>query len=404
MKIALPGDVSLILSRLEKAGFEAYAVGGCIRDSLLGKVPKDWDVTTNAKPLEVKALFKKSFDTGIEHGTVTVLLGESGYEITTYRVDGTYSDGRHPDGVTFSSSLEEDLKRRDFTINAMAYSPDRGLVDIFAGEQDLAQKRIRAVGTPQKRFMEDALRMLRGIRFGAELGFQIDPATLQAMIEKSSLLENVSKERIFSELNKILLSPHPKAMGLVWETGLYTFVGSLFAKIPPQAVQALGPLQGEKFIPWGWFLQSMPQAEAVGVLRELRSDKETQKKCQLLHQLLGAPLPGGKPEIRRALHQCGREVFEALLYVKQQLDPLLDQGAMHRLENQYREILEHQDPFTLDMLGIRGQDLLEAGFVPGKELGRILNTLLEEVMEDPSQNQRESLLLRAHALAGKSHS
>ena len=204
MIIDLPKNVENIIERLKEHGFEGFAVGGCVRDSLLNKTPTDWDITTDALPADMKKIFKKTFDTGIAHGTVTVLMDGVGYELTTYRIDGNYSDGRHPDSVSFSKNLSEDLCRRDFTINAMAYSHNKGIVDLFGGRKDLQNGVIRAVGDAKKRFDEDALRMLRAVRFAAQLGFKIDDDTFAAIREKAKLLSKVSKERIFVELNKSL--------------------------------------------------------------------------------------------------------------------------------------------------------------------------------------------------------
>ncbi|MBQ7469999.1 MAG: CCA tRNA nucleotidyltransferase, partial [Pseudobutyrivibrio sp.] len=216
----LPADVSKIINILESNGHEAYAVGGCVRDCILGKIPHDWDITTSALPETVKSLFDRTFDTGIEHGTVTVLLHGVGYEVTTYRVDGKYEDGRHPKEVTFTASLEEDLKRRDFTINAMAYNETKGLVDLFGGEADLEAGIIRAVGNPTERFTEDALRMLRALRFSAQLGFDIEANTYQAIKDLAPTLERISAERIQVEMVKLITSDHPERMRDVYETGL----------------------------------------------------------------------------------------------------------------------------------------------------------------------------------------
>ena len=211
MVFEIPQKVEIIINILEKAGYEAYAVGGCVRDALLGRTPNDWDITTSAKPEQVKALFHRTVDTGIAHGTVTVLLEKEGFEVTTYRVDGEYEDGRHPKEVTFTACLEEDLKRRDFTINAMAYNEKEGLVDPFGGQADLQSGIVRAVGVPRQRFTEDALRILRLYRFAARFGFAIDPPTAQAAQELCAHLDCVSVERIEEELAKLLSAPAPAA-------------------------------------------------------------------------------------------------------------------------------------------------------------------------------------------------
>ena len=204
MEMRLPEDVAYIIKTLEHAGFEAYAVGGCVRDTLLGRQPQDWDITTSAKPMQVKALFRRTIDTGLQHGTVTVLLHHVGYEVTTYRIDGEYKDNRHPESVEFTEKLIYDLERRDFTINAMAYNPGRGLVDEFDGVGDMERKIIRCVGNPGARFDEDALRMLRAVRFSGQLGFSIEENTRQAIVERAERLKNISAERIRVELTKLL--------------------------------------------------------------------------------------------------------------------------------------------------------------------------------------------------------
>ncbi|MCM1244477.1 MAG: CCA tRNA nucleotidyltransferase [Roseburia sp.] len=216
----IPEKVGYILEKLKENHFEGYVVGGCVRDSILGRIPGDWDITTSAKPEEVKRIFRRTVDTGIEHGTVTVMIGEEGFEVTTYRVDGKYEDHRHPEKVEFTPNLEEDLKRRDFTINAMAYDPEQGLVDLFDGTGDIERKCIRCVGNPAERFLEDALRMLRGIRFAGQLGFDIEKDTLEAIRVCSATLVNVSAERIRVELTKLLLSKEPEKLRDAEKTGL----------------------------------------------------------------------------------------------------------------------------------------------------------------------------------------
>ena len=234
MLIHLPEDVKAILHTLQEAGYEAYAVGGCIRDSLLGRRPDDWDITTSAKPQETKALFGKTIDTGIQHGTVTVMRHGRGYEVTTYRVDGEYEDGRHPKEVTFTASLKEDLRRRDFTVNAMAYNEEDGLVDLFGGRQDLEQKIIRCVGEANERFEEDALRIMRAVRFSAQLGFSIEERTKEAIRGHAERLRQVSAERIQVELTKLVISPNPDFLRIAWETGITAVVLPEFDRLMEQ--------------------------------------------------------------------------------------------------------------------------------------------------------------------------
>lgn len=220
MKIQLPQNVEYIINELGNNGYEAFAVGGCVRDSILGRVPKDWDITTKATPLEVKRIFRRTIDTGIQHGTVTVMLDKAGYEVTTYRVDGEYEDNRRPKAVSFTNDLIEDLKRRDFTINAMAYNKEKGLVDAFDGLSDIQEGIIRCVGSATERFEEDALRILRAVRFSAQLGFVIENHTLEAVRKKANNLKNISAERIRVELDKLIMSPYPEKLILAYETGI----------------------------------------------------------------------------------------------------------------------------------------------------------------------------------------
>lgn len=236
VRIEMPYEAEWIIRKIRERGFEAFAVGGCVRDTLLGRTPGDWDITTSAKPEEVKAIFGKTVDTGLQHGTVTIIKNRKGYEVTTYRIDGEYRDGRHPDSVEFTSSLLEDLKRRDFTINAMAYSHETGIVDAFDGMGDLEKKVIRCVGCPRDRFTEDALRILRAIRFAAQLGFSIEEETYQAIREIAPNLKNVSRERIQVELTKLLTSAHPEKIAMVEDTGISPYVtGDFPPGIPDRA-------------------------------------------------------------------------------------------------------------------------------------------------------------------------
>ena len=220
MKIDLPEKVNMIIRTLNDAGFEAYAVGGCIRDSILGRTPSDWDITTSANPQEVKLLFRRTIDTGIRHGTVTVMLDKDSFEVTTYRIDGEYEDGRHPKDVVFTKSLYEDLRRRDFTINAMAYNEQCGLVDAFGGIKDLENQMIRAVGNPKERFTEDALRIMRSVRFAAQLGFSIEQGTRDAAKYLAGNLRKISAERIQTELVKLMVSDHPEFLKTAYEIGI----------------------------------------------------------------------------------------------------------------------------------------------------------------------------------------
>ena len=220
MKLRIPAEVKYILDILKGRGFEAYIVGGCVRDAVLARTPNDWDITTSARPEDVKAAFRRTVDTGIAHGTVTVLVHDESFEVTTYRIDGAYEDGRHPSSVTFTPNLTDDLMRRDFTVNAMAYNEKDGLVDPYGGMDDLQRKCIRCVGDPDERFSEDALRVLRAVRFSAQLGFSIENETLKALSRHAENLRKISAERIQTELVKLLVSPHPGMIRTLYETGI----------------------------------------------------------------------------------------------------------------------------------------------------------------------------------------
>lgn len=220
MRLQLPAAVNMIIDVLQAHGYEGFAVGGCVRDSVLNRTPDDWDITTSATPYQVKELFSKTVDTGLQHGTVTVMVHGVGYEVTTYRIDGEYEDARHPKEVQFTSNLTEDLKRRDFTINAMAYSKDRGLIDEFGGMNDLQRKIIRCVGDPWQRFGEDALRILRAVRFAAQLGFEIEENTKKAIVELAPTLSKISAERIQTETVKLLMSDRPEMWRSVYDLGI----------------------------------------------------------------------------------------------------------------------------------------------------------------------------------------
>ena len=223
-RIDIPKDVMYILKSLNEKGYEAYIVGGCVRDAILNMVPKDWDITTSAKPEEVKKCFDKTFDTGIQHGTVTAVINKNNYEITTYRIEDQYDDCRHPNKVYFTDKLTDDLLRRDFTMNAIAYHPDEGFKDPFGGIDDIKIKTIRGVGNPSERFNEDALRMLRAVRFSAQLGFDIENETLEALKQNVSLIKKISVERIREEISKLIKSDFIEKIPLLFFKYLYNLI------------------------------------------------------------------------------------------------------------------------------------------------------------------------------------
>lgn len=395
MIIDLPKNVENIIESLEEHGFEGFAVGGCVRDSLLKKTPKDWDITTDALPVDMKKIFKKTFDTGIAHGTVTVLMDGVGYELTTYRIDGNYSDGRHPDSVSFSKSLSEDLCRRDFTINAMAYSNKKGIVDLFDGRKDLQNGIIRAVGDAKKRFDEDALRMLRAVRFAAQLGFKIDDDTFEAIKEKAKLLSKVSKERIFVELNKSLNGDFAQNIKMVYTSGLYRYIGKEFAKLDKNIYDFYPrKFPNKKHMYWAVFLENIENVEAVKkILFELKSDNATRNNTYLLVKELKNPLPSSDEDIRWSLHRIGADLFcdyiEILKSDKKNVD-ILDK--IDTIENRYSLILKENHAYEISMLDITGKDLMDLGISKGPKIGEVLEFLLKKVIENPLNNEKSSLL------------
>jgi tRNA nucleotidyltransferase (CCA-adding enzyme) len=383
MHIFMPPQVERILERLNEKGFEAYAVGGCVRDSLLGRQPEDWDITTSARPEQVKALFRRTIDTGILHGTVTVMMDGAGYEVTTYRIDGEYADGRHPKQVVFTPDLLEDLKRRDFTINAMAYSHKTGIVDAFGGAGDLKGRLIRCVGNPLERFEEDALRLLRAIRFSAQLGFSIEEETCDAIIRIAPNLLKVSRERIQAELTKLLQSGCPEKIKTVYEMGISPYISQAFSEVPWQSFQIPDRLSSEKYVRWGAFLRLAGSDKAVQVLKDLKMDNDTISRVKVLAVWAGREVQAEEKEIRRSMSRMLPEVWDTLVELN---------GYGEKVRRLTEEIRERGDCLDLKHLAVNGQDLIAAGIRPGKEMGKALEELLEWVLEDPKRNHKDILL------------
>ncbi len=438
IQIQIPEKVNEIIATLAAAGHEAYAVGGCVRDAVLEREPADWDITTSASPMEVKSLFKKTIDTGLKHGTVTVMLGHEGFEVTTYRVDGVYEDCRHPREVQFTKSLLEDLKRRDFTINAMAYNEAEGLVDAFHGMEDLRSGVIRCVGEAKERFAEDALRMLRAVRFGAQLGFTLEAQTKAAIRELCQNLNKVSAERIQAELVKLLVSPHPEKLQEAWETGITEVILPEFDAcmaceqnnphhrytVGEHTIHALMQVEADKILRLAMLFhdfgkprvkttdakgvdhfyrhQKVSEEIAEEILRRLKFDNDTMRQVMKLvryHDDHPALTPSG---VRKALHRIGEELFP--YYLKVQRADILAQepktqaaklADLEEIEYLFLKILEEKDCFTLKQLAVGGRDLIEAGISEGPVLGEVLSHLLERVIEEPERNEKEWLLEEA---------
>ena len=398
MIIQLPEDVRTIIRKLTEYGYEAYAVGGCVRDSIIHRVPGDWDITTSAKPWEVKALFRRTIDTGIAHGTVTVMLGDSGYEVTTYRIDGEYEDSRHPKSVEFTALLSEDLCRRDFTINAMAYNEEEGLVDLFGGREDLEAGIIRCVGEARERFTEDALRMLRAVRFSAQLGYSIETKTCEAIRELAPAISKISKERIHTELNKILMSKHPEYLRVVKELGIAEVAFKAAVQIDnfDEAMELLKIVPQEISYKYAAVLYGVGHTEAARQLRELKLDNNTIDLASALIRMHGMEVTEDVVTIRKQASQYGVLLyakaleFEKLFYRVR--NDTVNENTIVKQQEIFEEILKRGDCLTIKELDVNGEDLMDNGVPQGTELGRILKEMLEDVLEHPENNKKEYLL------------
>ncbi|MFT4105055.1 MAG: CCA tRNA nucleotidyltransferase [Lacrimispora sp.] len=400
VKIQIPEAAEKIMEQLNAHGFEAYAVGGCVRDSLLGREPEDWDITTSAKPEQVKEIFPRTVDTGIQHGTVTVLIDRMGYEVTTYRIDGEYEDGRHPREVEFTGNLLEDLKRRDFTINAMAYSSREGLVDAFDGRKDLQRGVVRCVGNAMDRFREDALRILRAIRFCAQLGFDMERETEQAISAIAPNLAKVSKERIQVELTKLLLSSHPERITDVYENGIGPFISDRFERAGKR-LAAIGPvcfLPSKKHMRWAGFLRMEDYEAAAAILRDLKLDNETIEGVRTLVSLWKTEIPAHKPAIRKVMSGLSDELFDDLLCFQEAFCREEYRDQLKEVKQYSEEIKKAGDCIRLKDMAVTGRELIEAGRKPGPKLGALLNSLFEEVLKCPECNDREYLMELAKKL------
>lgn len=471
MKILVPEKVNTIIETLLHHGHEAYAVGGCVRDSLLGREADDWDITTSASPYEVKALFRRTIDTGIQHGTVTVMLDKEGFEVTTYRIDGEYEDGRHPKEVLFTNNLAEDLKRRDFTINAMAYNEQTGIVDLFGGMEDLKGKIIRCVGVPGDRFDEDALRIMRAFRFSAQLGFAIEEKTKQAAAERTENLNKISAERIRVELTKLLVSDHPDRLLLMQQNGITKvvlpefdamlvteqknknhqynvgehtlrvlefvndagrqkeYIKTLLPDFPVETVisEKHWDKKERQILRFAALLHDVakpavqitdengehrfPDHGVAGslmakkIMHRLKFDNETTDyvvRLVMAHSeylILSGQREENEAAMRRMMYRLGPDLMELLWEL--QLADVLSQhpdslkvklSALAETKQLHKAVLMRGDCVSLKQLEINGKDLIALGIQPGKCIGEVLEALLLEVLENPSHNQKETLL------------
>lgn len=434
--IQLPEKVKYIINTIIQAGYEAYAVGGCIRDSVLGRVPDDWDITTSATPYQVKALFKRTVDTGIQHGTVTVMLDKEGFEVTTYRIDGEYEDARHPKEVIFTGNLTEDLKRRDFTINAMAYNEEAGLVDVFEGMKDIERKVIRCVGNPRERFTEDALRMMRAVRFSAQLGYSIEEETLAAIRELSPNLIHISAERIQTELVKLVVSPHPENLRIAFEAGITGIILPEFDlcmkteqnnphhcyNVGEHTLKSMENIRQDKVLRLAMLFHDIGKPAAIttddegihhfhghpgisekmayDILRRLKFDNHTIYMVTKLVRFHDYNVEPEEKYVRRAIMKIGEDIFPLLFEVKR-ADMQAQSGYLREEKEEklkavyqvYEKVLAEKQCVSLKTLAVTGKDLIEeAGMQPGRQIGEVLNKLLDAVVEEPQKNNREILL------------
>lgn len=435
IKIDIPQDVEYIINELDKNSFEGYIVGGCVRDSILKRSPKDWDITTNAKPEEVIKIFKNCnvIPTGIQHGTVTIMINDIGYEVTTYRTEGEYSDGRHPDKVEFVSSLKEDLSRRDLTINSMAYNLKEGLIDYFDGVEDINNKIIRCVGDPYKRLNEDKLRAMRVIRFSAQLGFRIDTQTLSAIYDIEGNLKGVSIERVRDEFNKILISDSSKVNTLYMTLLTDYFISELekmevnqnnpyhHLNLIDHTLLATDLIENELHLKLTMLLHDIgkldtetldendtshyynhavfSEQKAKEILTRMKYDNSTIEKVLTLIKYHDCTLESDH-SIKKMLNRIGEELLRDLIKVK--WADILSQNIIYakdRLLNlvevqlKLNDILVKNECFSLKDLKVNGKDLMkELDLKGGRHIGEILNYLLNRVLENPEMNNKEILI------------
>lgn len=414
---------ALILDKIEECGFEAFVVGGCVRDSIMARTPKDWDITTDALPEDIIAMFDRTIPTGIKHGTVTVLVGGQAYEVTTYRIDGDYLDSRRPESVEFTRNIVDDLSRRDFTINAMAYSPSRGLVDRFSGLEDIKNKIIRCVGNPDLRFKEDALRIMRAIRFSAQLGFQIEESTQKYIEENSLRLHLISAERIHDELEKIIESDPNKVKNL---NNLGGFVDKFFLGYRPSdeniglstKIDHLYEIFGDKFIEVNFgnidnlLLQDIKRAylfldmegqDLEETMRSLRYSKKDIDKSLAIHRFLNDSsleylfekdgFAHGERDLRIGLKRIMSRFGDLSLAKNAILAKIIQKNLKADVYFRvYNDIIESGECFSISQMKIDGRFIVENNLAKGPMIGNLLNEMLEHVIKNPSDNEKDRLI------------
>ena len=401
MKINLPPKVEYIINKIYENNYEAYIVGGCVRDAILGLKPHDYDITTSAPPDAIIDIFKgfRCIETGIQHGTVSIVIEKDIYEITTYRIEGEYKDHRRPESVDFTNKLEEDLKRRDFTINAMAYNEKEGLIDLFGGKEDIESRVIRTVGNPYDRFNEDGLRMIRAIRFSSKLDFQIEEDTLKAIYDNANIIEDISLERITDEFSKIILSDNPENIIYLFKTKILKYLNvsneenehkllklykriNILKKIDKNLVKRLVVLD---------YLMEDLQINTKSFCTTLIYSKKIIKNHDTILELLkNVKIERlDKFMIKKILNKIDKNLFEEYLDISRVI--YKDEKNFIKIIDILKEIEENNECYNIKNLKVNGKDIMSLGY-KNKEIGEILTYLLEEVIKNPKINQKELLM------------
>lgn len=380
--IKIPPEIEYVLNTLIDSGYEAYIIGGCVRDSLMGIMPHDFDIATSAHPENVQDLFEKTVPTGIKHGTVTVISGKTPVEVTTFRTESGYKDSRHPDNIHFVSSIKEDLSRRDFTVNAIAYNSKNGIVDYFGGQNDIKNSLLRAVGNPQERFSEDALRILRLFRFASTLNFSCEENTFKAALKCAPALEKISRERIFSELYKAVTGDNFQAFAPLIQNGGLKFIK--ICKVPDFSIIRSLPSAKIAFFTF-LYLSSEDIHETLEILKVSNKLKHY---CKDLNILIKKDLPETKTQIKSLLCDYSPEILFDCLLLKNILTGSDISVQRKMLEN----ILEYKEPFLINHLDIDGNTIRKMGF-ESVQIGKILKQLQSVVIEHPEKNNLKDLLI-----------
>ena len=443
MNLYLPNDVKVIIEKLNKNGFEAFVVGGCVRDSIIGKTPNDWDICTSAKPLEIKSCFSEfnMFDAGMKHGTISVVINNVVYEITTYRIDGEYKDNRRPESVTFTDDITNDLARRDFTINAMAYNELQGLIDPFGGQKDLKESVLRCVGNPDQRFNEDGLRIIRALRFASVYNLEIECETSKSILKNADLLKNIAVERISVEFNKLLCGDSVETILNKYRDVIAVFIPEIIPTfnfnqnnkhhsrdIWFHTIYSVKSVESDPLLRMTMFLHDLGKPKACThdedgtchfkghqeisaditriILHRLKYPNEFISQCLTLVKYHDVRFNGTKRHIKRIMSKIGADNIELLLKV-QRADMLAQSDYMRKEKTEsinlsfklLNEIILENECFSLKQLEVNGKDLISIGINSGKQIGEILKLLLDDVIEGKIENKKTVLLDKAKELA-----